>query len=295
MINGLIPTVIIGGYLGAGKTTLINAFLRDPKGVRATVLVNDFGAINIDADLIKNNNGDTIALTNGCACCSIGDSLLEAAQAVTSIAAPPDLILIEASGISHPTRMATMLMGVSALAPAICLAVVNGQRWSENLRDKYIGRLYSAQIETADALVLNRFDPDTLPDFEEIFGGIQCVTSIGDIIAKKGPVGKSGIKQDATPETTGGYRSSTLFLKSPTPLQPLVGWLKRMPEGVERIKGSLLVETGEGELVPKHLDYTQGLFELTPARQEDGLNLGTLIVITRNSSEVSIRTDLRFS
>ncbi len=282
MIDGLIPTVIVGGYLGAGKTTLINAFLRDPKGVRATVLVNDFGAINIDAELIRNNNGDTIALTNGCACCSIGDSLLEAAQAVTSVAAPPDLILIEASGISHPTRMAAMLMGVSALAPAICLTVVNGQRWSENLRDKYIGRLYSAQIEAADALCLNRFDPASLLDFEETFGHTRCVTSIGSISFKRGAAGKSGIKQETMLETTGGYRSTTLFLSPPTPLESLVNWLKRMPDGVERIKGSLLVETSEGKLIAKQLNYTQGLFELTPVKQEDAINLGMLIVITRD-------------
>lgn len=282
MINVLIPTIIVGGYLGAGKTTLINAFLRDPKGVRATVLVNDFGAINIDADLIRNNNGDTIALTNGCACCSIGDSLLEAAQAVCAVAVPPDLILIEASGISHPTRMTTMLLGVRALAPAICLTVVNGGRWSENLRDKYIGRLFSGQIEAADVLCLNRFEQIAMLDFQKTFGHMPCVTSIGNVSSMSWSVSETQTKTEPVLETANGYRSNTLFLPSPTPLKSLTNWLKRMPSGVERIKGSLLVDTGQNKIIPKKLDYTQGVYELSPTKRETASNLGTLIVISRN-------------
>ncbi|HHL21967.1 MAG TPA: GTP-binding protein, partial [Aliiroseovarius sp.] len=149
MSRSAIPAIVVGGYLGAGKTTLINAFLRDPGGVRATVLVNDFGAINIDAALIENARGDTIALTNGCACCSIGDNLLEAALAAVASTPAPDLLLVEASGVAHPGRIADTLSGVAALAPATCLSVVNGARLARNARDKFIARLFAAQIEGA--------------------------------------------------------------------------------------------------------------------------------------------------
>ena len=67
-----IPVTVIGGYLGAGKTTLLNRLLADPQGVRLAVVVNDFGSVNIDAALIANREGETISLTNGCVCCSIG-------------------------------------------------------------------------------------------------------------------------------------------------------------------------------------------------------------------------------
>ncbi|MEO8937593.1 MAG: GTP-binding protein, partial [Burkholderiaceae bacterium] len=70
--------IVIGGFLGAGKTTLLNRLLRESQGQRLAVLVNDFGTLNIDAELVASNAGDTIALTNGCVCCSIGDDLTTA-------------------------------------------------------------------------------------------------------------------------------------------------------------------------------------------------------------------------
>ena len=65
-----LPLTVVGGYLGAGKTTLINRLLREDHGQRVLVMVNDFGAINIDADLLVSADGDTMTLTNGCVCCS---------------------------------------------------------------------------------------------------------------------------------------------------------------------------------------------------------------------------------
>ena len=64
-----VPVTVVGGYLGAGKTTLINRLLADDHGLRIAVLVNDFGKINVDADLSANHDGQTLALTNGCVCC----------------------------------------------------------------------------------------------------------------------------------------------------------------------------------------------------------------------------------
>ena len=70
-----IPLTVIGGYLGAGKTTLINQILRDPQGKRYLVMVNDFGAINVDAALLVSADEDTIQLSNGCVCCTMGADL----------------------------------------------------------------------------------------------------------------------------------------------------------------------------------------------------------------------------
>ena len=72
-----IPFTVIGGFLGAGKTTLLNRLLRGSTGRRFAVLVNDFGALDIDGSLVADHGGDTIALANGCLCCTIGDSLVE--------------------------------------------------------------------------------------------------------------------------------------------------------------------------------------------------------------------------
>ncbi|MBT5519056.1 MAG: GTP-binding protein, partial [Rhodobiaceae bacterium] len=98
----MLPLTILGGYLGAGKTTLINRLLAKPpaafKGKRLTILVNDFGAINIDAALIEAHEGETISLANGCACCQLQDDALNQLQQLAQSDTPPDHVLIEASG-----------------------------------------------------------------------------------------------------------------------------------------------------------------------------------------------------
>jgi G3E family GTPase len=73
-----IPVTITGGFLGAGKTTLLNHILTEDHGVKAAVLVNDFGAINIDAKLVVGVEGESVEMSNGCICCSIRGDLIEA-------------------------------------------------------------------------------------------------------------------------------------------------------------------------------------------------------------------------
>jgi G3E family GTPase len=73
----VVPTTILTGFLGAGKTTLLNRILNGDHGLRAAVLVNDFGAINIDAELVIGVKDDVISLANGCVCCTIRDDLIE--------------------------------------------------------------------------------------------------------------------------------------------------------------------------------------------------------------------------
>ena len=71
MAQAQVPVTVLTGYLGAGKTTLLNHLLTEAHGLRAAVLVNDFGEVNIDAALIAAHDGDTISLANGCMCCSL--------------------------------------------------------------------------------------------------------------------------------------------------------------------------------------------------------------------------------
>ena len=97
-----IPVTIIGGFLGAGKTTLLNYILSENHGVRAAVLVNDFGAINIDAKLVVGVEGETVTLANGCVCCTIRDDLVGACLGLLQRDEPPEHLLIELSGVSDP-------------------------------------------------------------------------------------------------------------------------------------------------------------------------------------------------
>ena len=93
-----LPLAIIGGYLGAGKTTLVNRLLREPHGRRLTILVNDLGKVNIDAGLIAAHDGTTLTLTNGCACCQMQEDLTSQLMMLVAQDDLPDAIVIEASG-----------------------------------------------------------------------------------------------------------------------------------------------------------------------------------------------------
>ncbi|MGH7799519.1 MAG: CobW family GTP-binding protein [Thermodesulfobacteriota bacterium] len=101
-----IPVTILTGFLGAGKTTLLNRILNGDHGLRVAVLVNDFGSINIDADLVVGVESDVISLANGCVCCSIRTDLVEAVTQVLARPEQPEYVLLEASGVADPVGIA---------------------------------------------------------------------------------------------------------------------------------------------------------------------------------------------
>jgi len=154
-----IPVTIIGGFLGAGKTTLLNHILSEDHGVRAAVLVNDFGAINIDAKLVVGVEGETVSLANGCVCCTIRDDLVGACVGLLQRPEPPEHLLIEMSGVADPipvlnTFLETELGAVFGLSST--LAVVD----TEQLPGLHgeMGDLARMQIQAADIVVLNKVD-----------------------------------------------------------------------------------------------------------------------------------------
>jgi G3E family GTPase len=97
-----VPVTILTGFLGAGKTTLLNRILTGDHGLRVGVLVNDFGAVNIDAELVVGVDANTISLANGCVCCQIRDDLTESVTALLARPQAIEYILLEASGVADP-------------------------------------------------------------------------------------------------------------------------------------------------------------------------------------------------
>lgn len=153
-----IPVTVIGGYLGAGKTTLLNRLLADPQGVKFAVVVNDFGSVNIDAALIASREGETISLTNGCVCCSIGDNLALALHDLAERPDGPEHIVIEASGVADPARIADYAASHPRLFLDGIVVVADAETVCKRVHDKYVGDLVRDQLAAADVIVLSKTD-----------------------------------------------------------------------------------------------------------------------------------------
>lgn len=151
-----IPLTVVSGFLGAGKTTLINQLLAANDGERIAVLVNDFGGINIDQQLLERAAGNVIPLTNGCVCCSIGNDLTDALIQVTSSAPLPDRVIIEASGVSDPWKIAEIGLVDPLLSLDCVLTLIDVGCFLEQLEDSHLVTTLERQVKAADVLVLNK-------------------------------------------------------------------------------------------------------------------------------------------
>lgn len=161
MINNAtrIPATIIGGFLGAGKTTLLNHILQSDLSLKAAVLVNDFGSINIDSQLIKSNDGKVMNLANGCICCSISGDLVGQIESLLSMPEPPEHLLIEASGVSDPGRIASVLnykLFRDQVRVDAVITLVDADQFHVAY-DEY-PMLAQVQLQTADLVILNKTD-----------------------------------------------------------------------------------------------------------------------------------------
>jgi G3E family GTPase len=153
----MLPVTIIGGYLGAGKTTLVNHLLRNPGGRRLGVLVNEFGALPIDADLIEGAADGLLRITGGCICCSYGDDLLTALMDFAR-RGTLDHILIECSGVALPGAIARTLSLPGGLALDAILVLADAETIRDRAADRYIGDTITRQLADADLVLLNKTD-----------------------------------------------------------------------------------------------------------------------------------------
>lgn len=155
-----IPVTLVSGFLGAGKTTLLNKILSSDHGLRMAVMVNDFGAINIDSDLIVSQTQTTVSLANGCICCTVESDLIEQlGRLLSSRQNRPEYILIEASGVSSPGKIARTLKYPQfreVLAIDSIITLVDTEQF-EQLEGE-MAQLAMDQLDVADIIVLNKVD-----------------------------------------------------------------------------------------------------------------------------------------
>ena len=154
-----IPVTVLTGFLGAGKTTLLNRILNGDHGMRVGVLVNDFGPINIDADLVVDVESDVISLANGCVCCSIRDDLSEAVVQIIERPERPEYILLEASGVAEPTGIALTFADDPSLIDRVRLDGISCVIDAEQVfaaPERMELKIW--QVAMADMVILNKTD-----------------------------------------------------------------------------------------------------------------------------------------
>ncbi|WP_299358573.1 GTP-binding protein [uncultured Paracoccus sp.] len=149
---------VIGGFLGAGKTTLVNRILAEADGVRYAVMVNDFGRVNVDASLIAEHDGRTMALTNGCVCCSLADGFITTMLRLMKDPESFDHVIVEASGVALPDRIMDLARLEPALAPDAIIVLVDAETQAARLDDRHVGEVVAAQIESADIILVTKLD-----------------------------------------------------------------------------------------------------------------------------------------
>ena len=163
----LIPLTVIGGFLGAGKTTYLNRLIKDGLPKDALIIVNDFGDINIDAALIDYRDDSIIQLSNGCICCTLGGTLAEQLAQALQIHAAPGAILIEASGVADPARIADIARISRRLRLAEVVCIIDGSQAWRHAADPLIGDAWQAQLAAADRLQVNRLNPNDRQEFKQ--------------------------------------------------------------------------------------------------------------------------------
>jgi len=156
-----IPVTLLTGFLGAGKTTLLNRILSGDHGLKVGVLINDFGAVNIDADLISAVEENTISLNNGCVCCEVRDDLVDSLEQLLLSDRGIEYVILEASGIADPEGVVMTFLDAryeQLLRLDSITCVVDAEGLFVDREDEALTMLKLRQIGFADLIILNKTD-----------------------------------------------------------------------------------------------------------------------------------------
>jgi len=266
-----IPFTVIGGFLGAGKTTLLNRWLaaaasqpQAPQGSprRMAVLVNDFGTINVDAALVQQAGSDAIALSNGCVCCAIGDDLSAALQALLQANPPFDAVVVEASGVSDPWRIAQHALAEPRLQLQAVLLLVDAAALAGHLADPLLTDTLTRPLAHADLVVLNHADRATAADLDSARAWVQAdAAQRGQppaplLVAHHADLPLALLHDRLYQPHGGGLHSADHGAQFQAWQQQPAGvfdearlraWLRALPPGVLRLKGWLPLADSTGQ------------------------------------------------
>ena len=247
-----VPVLLVTGFLGSGKTTVVNHLLAHAEGRRIAAVVNDFGAINIDAELITGAADGVVSLSNGCICCSLESDLLRTLALLLRRDPQPEVIVIETSGVADPTDVVRNLMDpvIWREAPLeTVLCVVDATTPVAMLDDA----LLRSQIRTSDVVALSKVDLADAADQARVRDAVRAMRPTAVLVdAPHGNIPPallflSAADRASAPREPGRPRPAADRFET-------LSWTSEQPVSLPRLQQAI------GRLAPK-LARAKGLFE----------------------------------
>jgi G3E family GTPase len=171
-----IPVTVLTGYLGAGKTTLLNRILTEEHGRRYAVIVNEFGEIGIDNDLVVGADEEVFEMNNGCICCTVRGDLIRIIDGLLKRRGKFDAIIVETTGLADPAPVAQTFFvdeDVSGVARLDAVVTVADAKWlSERLKDAPEAK---NQVAFADVILLNKIDLVSEDELRDVEARIRAI------------------------------------------------------------------------------------------------------------------------
>src|SRR3979411_1656770 len=176
MMSDKVPVTVLTGYLGAGKTTLLNRILSEPHGKKYAVIVNEFGEIGIDNDLVVGADEEVFEMNNGCICCTVRGDLIRIVEGLMKRKGKFDAIIVETTGLADPAPVAQTFFvdaDVQEAARLDAVVTVADAKWLlDRLKDAPEAK---NQIAFADVIILNKTDLVSKAELAEVEARIRAI------------------------------------------------------------------------------------------------------------------------
>ena len=308
-----IPVTVLTGHLGAGKTTLLNRILREDHGRRYAVIVNEFGAIGIDNDLIVHGDEELFELSNGCVCCTVRGDLVRIAHGLLARPGGFDAIVVETSGLADPGPVAQTFFLDQFLQARTALdsvtTVIDAKHILLRLADTHEAE---EQVAFADQIVLNKTELVSAAALAEIEGRLRAINALAPIhravradVALDKILGRGGFDLDRivvlephfldpgghAHEHSGAIRSVSLALRVPLDEAKARAWLAALvtARGPDILRGKGILDVGGAARLVFQSVHMLSECEFQRPWRPDEERASRLVLIGRDLDEAALQ------